>query len=459
MIPTVQEALVFPKTTVHLLTAALLATPAFAQEVPQQSPPAYNSDFEPSCEVAPGMYGKMSAPVTSKFNLSLGGFVKLDYVYNSVNLGNNAPALGTLQPAGIPKTSSIAGKQDQSVFTARQSRLWFKAAGPTLLGARTGALIETDFYGSGGSNESGNMRMRHAYGTMDWENTQLLFGQYWDNFGPASASTLDFGLGATAGNPQQPRVAQLRITRKVRLSEQNGLKLSASLQNPVQYTNQQSGATTDSWGSIVNVAGQAMFTSTALGTSPGFWGLSMNTFQTGLFGLYGTEDVGGNSQQIDSWGYGAYAFVPILASKDGRSRAMTASFEAQAYQAANMSFNYATAAAQVGPSGDKTGAKGYGLFGQAMFYPTQNLGFTAGYGRRNAYDYAAYAAVKNFQKSSSQVFANVAYDLNAAIRIAAEYQYLTTRYGNVDNSGTGNLAGTSDTGAANVFRFSMFYFF
>ena len=441
------------KACFHLLTAVLLATPALAREVPQNSTPqTYNCDFDPACEVAPGIYGKMAAPVTSKFNLALGGFIKLDYVYNSVNLGSNAPALGTFQPGGIPKTSSVAGNQDQSVFTARQSRLWFKVAGPTFLGAKTGALIETDFYGSGGSNESGNMRMRHAYGTLDWENTQLLFGQYWDNFGPASASTLDFGLGATAGNPQQPRVAQIRITRKVKLTDQNSLKLSASLQNPVQDSNQQTGAAADSWGSVVNSAAQAMLISKALGVSPGFWGLSMNSLQAGFFGLYGTENVGGNSHNIDSWGYGFYAFVPILASKDGRNRAMTASFEGQAYMAANMSFNNATAHAQVGANGDKTGAKGYGVFGQAIFYPTQNLGLTAGYGRRNAYDYAAYAAIANFQKSSSQVFANVAYDINAAIRIATEYQNLNTQYGN-------NSPGTSGTGSANVFRFSAFYFF
>ena len=447
----------FKKVCFLLLAATMLATPVLGQEVSANAPPAYNCDYDPACEVAPGIYGKMASPVTSKFNLSLGGFVKLDYVYNSVNLGGNAPALGTLQPAGIPKSSSVAGKQDQSVFTARQSRLWLKVAGPTFLGAKTGALIETDFYGSGGSNESGNMRMRHAYGTLDWENTQLLFGQYWDNFGAASASTLDFGLGATAGNPQQPRVAQIRVTQKVNLSERNSLKLSVSLQNPVQDSNLNGNVGTDpqskdTWGSVVNGAGQAMLISKALGVSPGFWGMPMNSLQAGFFGLYGTEKAGGNHRNIDSWGYGFYTFVPILSSKDGRSRAMTASFEGQAYLAANMSFNYATAAAQMGTNGEKTGAKGYGLFGQAIFYPTQNLGLTAGYGRRDAYDHATYARVANYQKSSSQVFANIAYDINAAIRIAAEYQNLNTQYGN-------NTPGTSGTGTANVIRFSAFYFF
>ena len=437
-----------------ILAVSLIATAASAQELAPNAanaPEPYNCDFDPSCEVAPGVYGKMSSPVSSKFKLSLGGFVKLDYVYNSVNLGSNG-ALGTLQPNGIPKKGSVADQQDQSIFTARQSRLWFKVAGPTFKGAKTGAVIETDFYGSGGNNESANMRMRHAYGTMDWENTQLLFGQYWDAFGMANASTLDFGLGATAGTPQQPRVAQIRVTQKVPLTERETLKLSLSLQNPVQDTNQQNGSATDTWGSAVNVAGQAVLVSKALGVAPGLWGLYMNSLQAGFFGLYGTESAGPTGKELASWGYGFYTFVPVLASKDGKSRTMTAAFEGQAYQASNMSFNYATATSLIGPSNDRTGAKGYGIFAQGMFYPTQNLGLTTGYGKRAAYDQASYAGVANYQQSSSQIFANVSYDINAAIRLAAEYQSLETKYGN-------NTPGTSDQGSADVFRFSAFYFF
>ena len=55
---------------IKLLVAAclLVSAPAMAEEsVP------YNCDYSPSCEVAPGIYGAMKSPVTSKFNLSLGG--------------------------------------------------------------------------------------------------------------------------------------------------------------------------------------------------------------------------------------------------------------------------------------------------------------------------------------------------------------------------------------------------
>ncbi|HBA89680.1 MAG TPA: hypothetical protein DCZ75_17335 [Geobacter sp.] len=448
------------KVMLQIAAAALLAAPAVAQEVPQTPPPTYNCDFEPACEVAPGIYGKMASPVTSKFKLSFGGFVKLDYIYNSVNLGPTGgtvpspgiAALGTLQPGGIPKSSSAAGQEDQTLMTARQSRFWIKVDGPALLGAKTGALIEADFFGAGSGNEGANLRMRHAYGTIDWKNTQVLFGQSWDSFGPAAASTLDFGQGATTGNPGSPRVAQIRVTQKVALSENNSLKLIAGVQNPPQDSNTATGAAGETWGGKVNLAGQAMLVSKALGVAPGFWGLPMNSFTAGFFGLYGNQDVAGNAEMVDSWGYGFYTFVPVLKSSDGKSRAMTASFEGQTYMAANMAFAHATAHTLIGPAGDKSPAKGYGLFGQAIFYPTQNLGFTAGYGKRSAYDYGSYAGVANFQKYSSQIFGNVAYDLNAAIRVAVEYQHLKTLYGN-------NTPGTSDSGTANIARVAAMYFF
>lgn len=442
----------FKKISAPALAVALLAAPVFAQEVPQTQQPVYNCDFQPSCEVAPGIYGKMASPVSSKFNLTIGGYVKLDYAYNSVNLGANG-ALGTLQQ--MPKSSSLAGKEEQSIFTARQSRIWFKATGPNFLGAKTGAIIETDFYGGGGTNESPTLRLRLANGSLDWANTQVVFGQAYDIFGPAIASTIDFGSGNKTGNPNNPRVAQVRVTQKVKLTETNSLRLVLGLQNPVQDTN--TGTAGGTFGSAVNVAGQAMLVSKALGVAPGYFGLPMNSLTAGLFGLWGSEKIEGN-RSADSWGYGFYTFVPLLRSKDGMSRAMTASFEGQVYMAANMSANGATAASLVGTAPNQSPAKGYGVYGQIIFFPTQDLGITAGYGRRNAYNYASYSGINNFEKSNSNLYVNVSYDLNAAVRVAAEYQNINTQYGNVTN-GSNGLAGLADSGTANIARFAAFYFF
>jgi len=441
------------KRFVGIIAAGLFtAVPAMAQEAPRTAAPNYNCDFQPSCEVAPGVYGKLETPVTSKFKLSIGGFVKLDYAYNSVNFGNSYPARAPVQ---VPKMSSLQGQADQSVFTARQSRLWFKVAGPTFLGAKTNALVEADFYGAGASNEAADFRLRHAYGSIDWVNTQILFGQTNDIFGPAIPSSVDFSHGAPYGTPNQPRVPQIRVTQKVNLNADNALKLVVGVQNPPQdnYT-----ATGGTYGTVVNVAGQAMLVSKALGVGPGFYGMAMNSFTAGVFGLWGSEKktLATGDKSIDSWGYGIYTFVPVLKSKDGKGRAMTMSFEAQAFLAANMAFNSATAGTTVGAAATPTGAKGYGLYGQVIFYPIQELGLTAGYERRNASNYASYG--DNFEKSNTNIYFNVAYDLNAAVRVAAEYQNLDTQYGHVVD-GKDTLKGLSGTGTASVARLALYYFF
>jgi hypothetical protein len=438
------------KKVLGLIAASmLLAGSALAADAP-----TFNCDYQPSCEVAPGIYGAMSSPVKSKFDLSIGGYVKLDYAYNSTNLGPG----GTLLPNGvIPKTTSVAGSEDQSIFTAKQSRLWFKVAGPTFLGAKTSALIEADFYGISGNaaveNQNAVLRMRHAYGALDWANTQVLFGQTQDTFGPMIASTVDFRSGAATGTPNQPRVPQLRLTQKVPFSAGNSLKLVLGVQNPTQYTNATTGAVTDTWGTTVNVAAQAMFISTALGKAPGYYGLAMNSLTLGAFGLIGSEKDGltpTNNRAIDSYGYGIYAFVPVIGSKDGKNRAMTMSLEAQAFMAANMAFNGATGNAVIGAASNLTGAKGYGFAGQTVFYPTQDLGLTAGYQRRNAYNYSNFGAAA-FEKTNDLIYANVAYDLNAAVRVSTEYEHARTIYGN--GGATGSL------GQANIIRLAAYYFF
>ncbi len=441
----------------------LAAVPAMAAEpVPLGTTAApYNCDFAPDCEVAPGIYGAMSSPVTSKFKLSLGGYVKLDYAHNSNASGP------TTNTAGATR----GGSKQESIFTAKQSRLWFKVAGPTFLGAKTSALVEADFYGANSlSNEFGNMRMRHAYGSLDWANTQLLFGQFWDVFGPAAADTIDFRQGGDTGTPNSPRVPQIRLTQKLNLGTDNALKFVLAVQNPVQ--NNASGSVTygsgsnaypsvttatapnnSPYGDLVNAAGQIMFSSKALGVSPGFMGLGMNPLQVGLFGMVGSERVDGN-KAVDSYGYGFYGFVPLVKSKDGKNRTMTLSLETQAAMVNGLNVQNGTSIAFVGTKPNLHAAKGFTLYGQLKFYPTQDLGLTAGYMRRGAINYTAYKASTGgvFQKYNELSYVNATYDLNAAVRVATEFEHHVTQYG-------GNAAGSPDMGTNNVFRLAAYYFF
>jgi hypothetical protein len=455
------------------LTVALLslAPPALAAD------PAYNTDAHPSAEVAPGIYGKMVTQVMSKFNLSIGGYVKLDYAYNSTNLGSNGvitPASGAIPSKDISGTgpnSATFANQDQSVFSLKQSRFWFKIDGPPLVGAKTGGFLEVDFFGdNSAAAESPMPRLRHAYGTMDWPKTQVLFGQYWDLFAPMIASTEDFRTAAPQGAPYGPRVPQIRLTQKVDFTPDQGLKLVVALQDPNQTGDNQS-AVTGQYGPSVNYAAQLFYVNKGLGVAPGYLSLSMNPLTVGVFGLYGTEKAPSNANNsLSSWGYGAYAFAPIHGSKDGVNRAMTVAFEGQAYAAGNLAYSSATSISVTGKpvsatspgstsntfdaTGNQKPARNWGYIGQLKFFPTQNLGFTAGYGTRYALSNGDYAGIPNYQRQSQQIYANVTYDVNAAIRLATEWQNIETKYGNVNG-----VSGARASGVDNTVRLCAYYFF
>ncbi len=454
------------KKALGLIAASLLmATPVLAAEA------EYNCDYQPSCEVAPGIYGKMSNPVTSKFKLSLGGYVKFDYAYNSVNFGPSgaiSPGTGAI-PAPNITAQRFQTQEEQSIFTMRQSRLWGKVDGPTFLGAKTSALVEGDFYGDPSApQESPQFRLRLAYGALDWANTQVLFGQQWDIFAPMVASTQDFRSGAPYGAPNTPRSPQIRLTQKINLNADNQIKIVLGMQDPEQFGNNSNignpGAAgftaTTNWGTNLNYAGQIMYINKSLGVAPGYFGMSMNPLTVGVFGLYGREHIPADlNQLVDSWGYGVYTFVPVLKSKDGKSRAMTMSMEGQAYLAANQTFNGATASATVGPTTNQKAARSWAATGQVIFYPTQELGITGGWGARYAFNNGDYtiangANIANYQKLTQEIYANATYDLNAAIRVAVEYQNMKTVYGNAND-----IARAENTGNDNTVRFCAYYFF
>jgi hypothetical protein len=392
-------------------------------------------------------------PVTSKYNLSIGGYVKLDYAHNT-------NAVGPISP-GAPGGGITPGSKDESVFTAKQSRIWLKSSGPEFYGAKTNALIEVDFYGGGSaSNEMANLRMRHAYGSLDWTNTQVLFGQYWDVFGVACADTIDFRLGGTTGNPANPRVPQVRVTQKLDINSDNTVKFVLAAQNPVQdaaTAGDNSLSKTGSYGSAVNGAAQISYTSKALGVSPGYMGLGNNPLTVTLFGLAGSQEFTDN-KNVTVYGYGIYGFVPIIKSSNGKSRAMTLSFEAQAYEAAGLDVQGATAMSVTGTAKPNLdAAKGYGLYGQLKFYPVQQLGITAGYGRRETLDWdkakntsaaalALSGAANGAERSNQLMYVNATYDLNAAIRVATEFERIETSY-------------NAKTGQNNTVRLAAYYFF
>jgi hypothetical protein len=479
------------KMSVLLAATLFAATPALSAET-KPAANDFNCDFDPACEVSPGIYGNLSAPATSKFNLSIGGFIKADYVYNSANYG----ATGFLSPTNSPKDSSIASKKDQSLFSIRQSRLWFRSTGPNLFSAKTSAYLEFDFHNTNNSlNNSENLnatpRIRHAYGLLNWGTTQLLFGQTSDTHSfLTNANFFDFSGGAQAGFVSNTRNAQIRLTQRFDLDKDknNAITAAFAVQQPYQNNYNNTGTTAtagqtisvtstsvaDTWGGLPAFSGKLAFTSKSLGSGPILYGQGFSPLTIGVSGLYGSSKIytyantttaERHTKNVDSY-YGAlYAFLPIISSKDGRNRANTLSFEAQTYLAANV--KDATAYQFIGQNATTTSdsrinpARGFGIATSLIYFPTQNIGLSGGYGRRQILAAHDYTNISNVERYNQMYFVNAAYDLNAAIRVGLELLHFDTAYGNVATvkDTASSLYGTSKKGTSETVRVSLYYYF
>ena len=214
---------------------------------------------------------KKHAPKTDKIyykgiTLTLGGFSAAESVYRTKN---NVSDIGS-NFSKIPYDNNPLAHSDELRGTARQSRISFLAQGdinPDLVASFYG---EFDFLAdaqTGNSNESNSYspRIRHLYGTLDWNDTgwHLLAGSTW------SLVTMN-SKGITSRNEVTPptieaqyvpgfvwaRQPQWRLTKDF---DDKQLWIAASLENP-----------------------QTTFASAATGTGTTYSGVTVNDAASGI---------------------------------------------------------------------------------------------------------------------------------------------------------------------------------
>ena len=141
-------------------------------------------------------------PVTSqsKFPVTLYGTVLFNAFYDT--------ALTNIQdiPLLAAKQGSDPLGNDKSFgMTARQSRLGLKYQGGEVAGAKISGQVEMDFFGGKAALGNGiNMdllRLRLAFGRLDWTNFALEAGQDWSVFAPLNPTSLaSFAIPAMSGS-------------------------------------------------------------------------------------------------------------------------------------------------------------------------------------------------------------------------------------------------------------------
>jgi len=190
-------------------------------------------------ETAPADIAKSGLTMNLKgINLNFGGFIAAETTYRNRN--QNADLASSFQ--SLPRSDQASYYQDETRFSARQSRLSILATGDVNPAIHLGGYYEMDFLGAANTanskeTNSYNLRIRHIYTTADWDSLglHLLAGQTW------SLATMN-NKGITPRNEVTPltieaqyvpgftftRQPQFRITKDF----DKKLWLAVSVENP-----------------------------------------------------------------------------------------------------------------------------------------------------------------------------------------------------------------------------------
>ena len=167
-----------------------------------------------------------------EWGISFSGFVKNDAFFDSRQTVDAREGHFLLWPAPENLDANGDDIKAKSSFNilAVQSRLSGSIKGPDAFGAKTSGTIEGDFFAQ--ANDNINLfRLRHAFVNLDWGNTQLLLGQYWNPMFVTSCfpGTVSFNTGV----PIQPfaRNPQIRLTQSI-----GDFKLIAAALSQRDYT-------------------------------------------------------------------------------------------------------------------------------------------------------------------------------------------------------------------------------
>ena len=114
------------------------------------------------------------------FHFDFHGFVNPHYYADSRSVVGGREDMMLFYPKPIVHDAQGNDINDgwQANMLAITARLNVKITGPEMLGAKTSAFVEGDFTGATNATID-NLRLRHAYFTLDWGRHKLLAGQSW----------------------------------------------------------------------------------------------------------------------------------------------------------------------------------------------------------------------------------------------------------------------------------------
>ena len=121
-----------------------------------------------------------AAPAEKEWDVSLYGFVRTDYIWDtrkSVQVREYNLNLYPLDES-LDANGDDINDAGASNFLSVVSRLGVKAKGPNVWGAKTSGTLEGDFFGNT-EGTVGQFRLRHAFASLEWAKTTVTMGQTW----------------------------------------------------------------------------------------------------------------------------------------------------------------------------------------------------------------------------------------------------------------------------------------
>jgi hypothetical protein len=404
---------------------------------------------------------------TSRWDMTLGGHIKFDLVWADKGVG----ADNRLAPAESQGTVDVATDSTQNLtWAGGETRLNWAVKGPDAWGAKTSAFIEGAFRGRTGS-EYGLFRLRHAYMQFHWPKTSLLLGQTWQAWGliPAHRSLAFAEVNFNKGI-RQP---QIRLTHD--LTKEFQVKFA--VQAP--YNTLNNGNVT------VNQASNSLYPDTSLDIAYGTDALGkIGPFglKIGISGFYGKDKylynqatspaVSYKTETADKYGLGFYWYVPVIPEKQGHKKGALGftgqlfsgkglglyipAYAATAYNRPDDS-SLSTGSTTTLSSVDATYYHSWGGWAEVTYYLTDklstNLIYAGQINNQSQQFIAAQTVGGTAVRRINEVNVNLLYDVNPAIRLGVEYDYVSTVYA------YNQTADVSNKGNFNSVRFGAYYFF
>ena len=419
----------------------------------------------------------LAGSATSRWDLTIGGYVKFDMGWGSQSQGQDA---WSALRQGKGAFDNAADQNGNFYAYSGETTLNFLARGPDAWGAKTFGFVEGYFRGQEGSANAtgqGYFVLRHAFMQLEWPTTKLLIGQTWNKWGflPSYGGfLLDFtGLAPFLKGQRQPLI-------RVEQTFAKNWNWSLGAIAPTSTLGGAAGATPT--GTVDGYSlSQMPFFEGSLGWMSdkcgniGPWKLLFN-----LEGFYGRQKMVYNAisspnalvisnKEVDAWGVAFKGFIPIVPEKKGNKKG--------ALSASGVVFYTQNPSWFQGPDTTTTynyGSLGwaafhapivYGGWGQVSYWLTDQVSVNGWYGySRNVLsnNYMATVATPNQIQNTTQYIMNIMYDVNAAVRFGLEGAYFNTRYANYGftSAGTpGNAFNAQKDGSYYTVRVGAYYFF